>query len=76
MWNSLDDLNKKILIDSDVIRHFIRGRNLDILKKIFPGNLYILRTVENEICRSKRIRPEVKRIIQNGTLRYNRQNSG
>ncbi|MFK5883489.1 MAG: hypothetical protein QM489_04010 [Candidatus Izemoplasma sp.] len=69
MWNNLDDLNKKILIDSDVIRHFIRGRQIDILKKIFTDNLYILSTVEKEISRSKKIKPEVIRIINNGTLK-------
>ena len=47
----------------------MRSRKIDILKEIFPDNLYILSTVENEICRSKNIRPEVKRIIKNGTLK-------
>ncbi len=69
MWNNLDDLNKKILIDSDVIRHFIRGRKLNSLKKIFPGNLYILDMVEAEICRSRKIKVDVQRIIKNGTLK-------
>lgn len=69
MWNDLYDLEKKILIDSDVIRHFLRGNQVGMLKKIFPNNLYILKNVKDEICRSKKIRPHVLKLIKNGTLK-------
>lgn len=41
-----------ILLDSDVIRHFIKGDSLSILPKIFPGRFVILDIVKNELCRS------------------------
>ncbi len=69
MWKSQSDLNKTILIDSDVIRHFIKGKSTEKLSKIFPNNLFILDIVENEICRSKKIRPIVKALISNGVLK-------
>jgi len=69
MWINQDELNKKILLDSDVLRHFLRGRSLDLLREIFPENLYILDLVEHEICRSPRIAVEIQRIIENGTLK-------
>ena len=68
MLNKVEDLNKKILIDSDVIRHFIKGKSTDKLSKIFPNNMYIIDIVEAEICRSKYIKPIVQELINNKTL--------
>ena len=69
MLMSKSDLNKKILIDSDVIRHFIRGKRPDLLKIVFPGKLYILDLVEYEICRTKSLQQIVKALINDGTLK-------
>jgi hypothetical protein len=68
MWSSLIDIEIQILIDSDVIRHFIRGRELDRLGDIFPNRIRILDMVESEICRSSKIRPDVERIIDEGII--------
>lgn len=76
MWSSLSNTEIQILIDSDVIRHFIRGRELNKLGAIFPDRLYILDMVEMEICRSAKIKPEVQRIINEGILRRMRFPTG
>lgn len=47
--------DKKILLDSDVIRHFIKGDRLLELPKIFPNRLVVLRNVKEELCRSKNL---------------------
>lgn len=46
---------KKILLDSDVIRHFIKGDHLLELPKLFPDRLLMLQNVKNELCRSKNL---------------------
>ena len=70
MWQSKEQLeNKKILIDSDVIRHFIKGKALDKLKEIFPNQILLLDMVEEEVCRSKTIKPKVQALIKDGTFR-------
>lgn len=69
MWNNIDDLNKNILVDSDVIRHFIRGQKHNLLPKIFPDQMYILDMVESEICRSNNIKPIVENLIANEGLK-------
>lgn len=43
------DVTKKILLDSDVIIHFIKGGQLLILHKIFPNKLCILDEVFHEV---------------------------
>jgi hypothetical protein len=47
------DNEKKILLDSDVIRHFIKGGALLDLPKIYPDRLVLLKNVKDELCRSK-----------------------
>lgn len=42
--------DKKILLDADVISHFIKGDQLNSLPKIFPNKLLILDIVKKEIC--------------------------
>ncbi len=50
-------MNKKnepeILLDSDVVRHFLNGNRIHQLSAIFPGRFVILDKVKNELCRSK-----------------------
>ncbi len=52
-----------ILLDSDVIRHFIYGGKLDKLASIFPGKFMILDKVRQEICRSASLKPVVEGFI-------------
>ena len=53
----------KILIDSDVIRHFIDGGKILEMHKIFPRRLVIIDVVKEELCRSKKIKPIVLNFI-------------
>lgn len=53
-----------ILLDSDVIRHFIHGGMLDKLAGIFPERFVILDKVKNELCRSAKIKPFVEAFIR------------
>lgn len=46
-------MERKILLDSDVIRHFIKGADLGVLANIFKGRLVMLDVVRDELCRSK-----------------------
>jgi len=58
------DLNgKTILLDSDVVRHFLRGGAFPVLSKLFAENLYLLDVVENELKRSKSLRTEVENLL-------------
>ena len=50
----------KILIDADVIRHFIAGGNLYDIIKIFPDRIVIVDVVRDELLRSKKIKPIVE----------------
>jgi hypothetical protein len=43
----------KILLDSDVVRHFLNGNRIHQLSAIFPDRFVILDKVKNELCRSK-----------------------
>ena len=42
-----------ILLDSDVVRHFLNGNRLHQLSAIFPKRFVMLDKVKNELCRSK-----------------------
>lgn len=46
---------KKVLLDSDVIRHFIKGDRLLDLPRLFPDRLVVLQNVKDELCRSKNL---------------------
>lgn len=54
---------EKILLDSDVIRHFIKGDRLLYLPKIFPNRLIIVDIVKDELCRSHSIATTVNNFI-------------
>ncbi|MCO4291354.1 hypothetical protein NF867_00575 [Solitalea sp. MAHUQ-68] len=49
----------KILLDSDVVRHFINGGQILTLSKIFPNRFVMLDKVKAELCRSKSIETQV-----------------
>ena len=57
------DKNKKILLDADVIIHFIKGEQLGILNKIFPNKLYIIHSVFKEVY-TPSIRVPVENLIK------------
>lgn len=45
------DPGKKILLDCDVIIHFLKGEQILVLPKIFPGQFVILDIVKNELTK-------------------------
>ncbi len=53
----------KILLDADVIRHFIEGENESKLHRIYPNRLLILNIVEGEISCIDRFRPRLNQLI-------------
>lgn len=42
-----------ILLDSDVVRHFLNGNRIHQLSAIFPNRFVMLDKVKDELCRSK-----------------------
>lgn len=44
---------KKVLLDADVISHFIKGRRLLLLPRLYPNQIVILDKVKDEIERSR-----------------------
>lgn len=57
------DHSKKILLDADVIIHFIKGEQISILNKIFPNKLYILDVVFSEVFKGAQ-RPLIENLIK------------
>lgn len=45
----------KILIDADVIRHFIAGGKLQDIVKVFPDRIVLVDAVRDELFRSRKI---------------------
>jgi len=59
----MDDQNKEvILLDADVIIHFLKG-NILYLPKIYPDQLSILDVVKKELCSNQRLRTPVDNFI-------------
>lgn len=52
-----------ILLDSDVVRHFLSGSLLLLLPKIYPRRLAILDIVKGELCRSRSLQCPVNNFI-------------
>ncbi|MEO6903707.1 MAG: hypothetical protein ABI315_11260 [Bacteroidia bacterium] len=52
-----------ILLDSDVVRHFINGGKIHQLSFIFPKRFVMLDKVKNELCRSKSIETTVNNFL-------------
>lgn len=57
------DKDTKILLDSDVIRHFIKGQQLQILYCLYVNHLVFIDVVKNELFRSKQIVNQVSNFI-------------
>lgn len=53
----------KILLDSDVVRHFLKGGKILDLPKIYPNRLIMLDVVRDELCLSTHIRNDVNNFI-------------
>ena len=53
----------KILLDSDVVRHFINGNQLLVLSGIFPNRFIMLDKVKDELCRSRGIVVQVNNFL-------------
>lgn len=60
----LTNKEPKILLDSDVVRHFLSGRQLAILSSVFPNRFIILDKVKDELCRSKRLKKDITDFIR------------
>lgn len=58
-----NDDETKILIDADVIRHFIEGGKLNDIVKVFPDRIIMVDIVKNELLRSRRLKPIVESFI-------------
>ncbi|MBN8703351.1 MAG: hypothetical protein J0M08_09815 [Bacteroidetes bacterium] len=52
-----------ILLDADVVRHFLNGSCLHKLSAIFPNRLVMLDKVKNELCRSKSLTTPITNFI-------------
>ena len=57
------DKSTKILLDSDVIRHFIKGQQLQILYSLYGNHLVFIDVVKNELFRSKQIVNQISNFI-------------
>ena len=61
------DKSKKIIIDADVIIHFIKGDQLGLLPKIFSNKIYIFDVVFQEVFVGK-LRTQVEKLIRFGFI--------
>ncbi|MBL7066591.1 MAG: hypothetical protein ISS29_01850 [Candidatus Marinimicrobia bacterium] len=52
-----------IILDSDVIRHFLKGGQIHILPKLYPRRLVILDIVKSELCQSRHLVDQVCNFI-------------
>ena len=53
----------KILLDSDVIRHFIKGQQLQVLYSLYGNHLVFIDVVKNELFRSRQIVNQLSNFI-------------
>ena len=62
-------MNRSILIDADVISHFISGGKINLLPKIFPENkIFLIDKVYDEITRFHKKKPVINVMIRKGFL--------
>lgn len=62
------DPKAKILLDADVIIHFIKGNQTGILHNIFPNALYLIDIVFNEVFKKSQNRTIIELMIQLGFI--------
>ena len=60
--------SKKILIDADVVSHFLSGGEVFLLPKIFPFPLFVLDIVYDELKRYRKKKLEVENLINHKIL--------
>jgi hypothetical protein len=60
----MEKSEKMILLDADVISHFIKGDLLNKLPEIYPGRLIILDIVKEEILKRKGWRSIIERFVK------------
>ena len=61
--SSMND-NLKILLDSDVIRHLIKGDRLSLLHELYGKRIVILKVVRDELLRSTQIQTVLENFIK------------
>ena len=62
-------MNRDILIDADVVSHFISAGREELLSKIFPGNqILLLDKVYDELARFRKRQPVIDRLVREGVL--------
>lgn len=64
----MPERDRIILIDADVVSHFISGERIDILPGIFPFRIALLDRVYAELEKRPRIKHEVDRLIALGKI--------
>lgn len=57
-----------ILLDADVVRHFINGSRIFDLQKIYPKRFVMLEKVKDELCRSKSLETVINNFISMTSL--------
>lgn len=57
------DPSRKIILDADVIIHFIKGDRIGILSSIFPNKLYLIDVVFEEVFKGK-LRTQVENLFK------------
>lgn len=63
-------INKKtILIDADVVSHFIKAREIYTINSIFPFDIKVLDKVYNELIDNKSWKNDIDNLIAQGALK-------
>lgn len=57
-----------ILLDADVVRHFVNGNRILELQKIYPKRFVMLEKVKDELCRSKNLETIIDNFISMTSL--------
>lgn len=71
MWKTNTNIdNKKILLDCDVFRHFLKAKMLDKLLDTFPGQLYFIEMVYIELVRSATLKKIVTKLIGDKSIKF------
>lgn len=71
MWTNNTEIESKIiLLDCDVFRHFLKAKMIEKLFETFPGNLYFVEMVYEELIKSPTLRKKVKKYLKDGSIKY------
>lgn len=61
--------DKIILIDADIVSHFVIAQEWEMLDNIFPHKLFALEQVKKELDNFRRHRPEIDTIFMRGIVK-------